>query len=326
MQLEARLRAFAALARRGSFSAAGEELVISQPAVSKHVAELEAELGTKLVIRGPRRIRLTPAGEFVADHIERAEALVAQAARGARSLAGAETGRLAIATSGTGMYLAIGAIAAFHAAHPRVELDVQIGTSEPIVELVRAHRAEMAIVGGFTAARDVDSEILLEDDIVVVAAPAVARSRPTLRDLERLTWISREEGSSTRAAFEAAWRDLAITPAGRISLPSWEAVKLAVAKGAGVSGISRYAVLTELAAGTLAIVKVPGWRVRRHFSLVHAREIPLSPPAERFRTILLAELRTISGAGSGRRGRPARSVRSGAKPGPGPFRRSEVVV
>jgi len=303
MQLEARLRAFAALARRGSFSAAGEELVISQPAISKHVAELEAELGTKLVIRGPRRIRLTPAGEFVADHIERAEALVAQAARGARSLAGAETGRLAIATSGTGMYLAIGAIAAFHAAHPRVELDVQIGTSEPIVELVRAHRAEMAIVGGFTAARDVDSEILLEDDIVVVAAPAVARSRPTLRDLERLTWISREEGSSTRAAFEAAWRDLAITPAGRISLPSWEAVKLAVAKGAGVSGISRYAVLTELAAGTLAIVKVPGWRVRRHFSLVHAREIPLSPPAERFRTILLADLRSISSAASGRRAR-----------------------
>src|SRR5437660_9513008 len=196
MQLEARLRAFAALARRGSFSSAAEELVISQPAVSKHVAELEAELGTQLVIRGSRRSQLTPAGEFVADHVERAEALVAQAARGARSLAGAETGRLAIGTSGTGMYLAIDAIAAFHTAHPRVELDVQIGTSEPIVELVRAHRAELAIVGGFTAASDVESEMLLQDDIVVVAAPPMARSRPTLRDLERLTWISREEGSA----------------------------------------------------------------------------------------------------------------------------------
>ena len=304
MQLEARLRAFAALARRGSFSAAGEELVISQPAVSKHVAELEAELGTQLVIRGPRRIRLTPAGEFVADHVERAEALVAQAGRGARSLAGAETGRLAVATSGTGMYLAVAAIAAFHSAHPRVELDVQIGTSEPIVELVRAHRAELAIVGGFTAARDVESETLLEDDIVIVAAPSLARSRPRLRDLETLTWISREEGSSTRAAFEAAWRDLGITPAGRISLPSWEAVKLAVARGAGVSGISRYAVTTELAAGTLAILRVPGWRVRRHFSLVHARDIPLSPPADRFRTILLAHLETVARPGSARRARP----------------------
>src|SRR2546427_11885129 len=103
MQLEARLRAFAALARRGSFSAAAEELVISQPAVSKHVAELEAELGTKLVIRGPRRIQLTPTGEVVADHGERAEPLVAHAAREARSLAGAETGGVAIGTSATGM-------------------------------------------------------------------------------------------------------------------------------------------------------------------------------------------------------------------------------
>ena len=303
MQLEARLRAFAALARRGSFSSAAEELVISQPAVSKHVAELEAELGTPLVIRGPRRIRLTPAGEFVADHVERAEALVSQAARGARSLAGAETGRLAIATSGTGMYLAIDAIAAFHAAHPRVELDVQIGTSEPIVDLVRAHRVELAIVGGFTAARDVESEPLLEDDIVIVAAPSIAKSRPSLRDLERLTWVSREEGSSTRAAFEAAWRDLGIVPAQRISLPSWEAVKLTVAKGGGVTGMSRYAVMTELAGGTLAIVKVPGWRVRRHFSLVHARDIPLSPPAERFRTILISELRNLASAGRAGRGR-----------------------
>jgi DNA-binding transcriptional LysR family regulator len=84
-------------------------------------------------------------------------------------------------------------------------------------------------------------------------------------------------------------------------------VKLAVAKGAGVSGISRYAVTTELAAGTLAIVKVPGWRVRRHFSLVHARDIPLSPPAERFRTILLNELRTLA---------PAKAVRSQGRSGP----------
>ncbi len=315
MQLEARLRAFAALARRGSFSAAAEELVISQPAVSKHVADLEAELGTQLVIRGPRRIRLTPAGEFVADHVERAEALVAQAARGARSLAGAETGRLAIATSGTGMYLAVDAIAAFHAAHPRVELDVQIGTSEPVVELIRAHRTELAIVGGFTAARDVDSETLLEDDIVVVAAPRTARSGPSVRDLESLTWISREEGSSTRAAFEAAWRDLGITPSGRIALPSWEAVKLAVAKGAGVSGISRYAVMTELAAGTLAIVRVPGWRVRRHFSLVHARDMPLSPPAERFRSILLSELAKLAAAASRGRSR-ARPPTKAARPRP----------
>jgi DNA-binding transcriptional LysR family regulator len=290
MQLEARLRAFAALARRGSFTSAAEELVISQPAVSKHVAELEAELGTKLVIRGARRATLTPAGEFVAEYVERAEALVSQAARGAKALAGAEAGRLAIATSGTGMYLAIAAIGAFHRAHPLVELDVQIGTSDPMAQLVRSHRVELAIVGGFTAGRDLESETLIEDDIVIVGTPALARRRMTLRELESMTWISREEGSSTRATFEAAFRDIGLAPTRRLPLPSWEAVKLAVATGIGVSAISRYAVIPELAGGTLAIIRLRGWNVRRHFSLIRARDVPLTPPALRFREVLIESL------------------------------------
>jgi len=98
-------------------------------------------------------------------------------------------------------------------------------------------------------------------------------------------------------------------------LPSWEAVKLAVAKGTGVSGLSRYALMTELAAGTLEILKVPGWRVRRHFSLVHARDIPLSPPAERFRAILVGEMRKLAAAGSKRvpRRKPSGLVPSPAR-------------
>jgi len=86
-----------------------------------------------------------------------------------------------------------------------------------------------------------------------------------------------------------------------------------VEMGAGVSGMSRYAVTTELAAGTLAILRVPGWRVRRHFSLVHARDIPLSPPAERFRAILLNELRKLSGP-TARRTPRGGALRSSAKP------------
>ena len=79
MELEARLRAFAAFARRRSFSAAARELRISQPAVSKHIADVEREAGVKLVVRRPRGGQLTPAGEFLANHVLRAHALLVQA-------------------------------------------------------------------------------------------------------------------------------------------------------------------------------------------------------------------------------------------------------
>ena len=81
MELEARLRAFAAFARRRSFSAAARELRISQPAVSKHIADVEREAGVKLVERRPRGGELTPAGEFLANHVLRAQALLAQAVK-----------------------------------------------------------------------------------------------------------------------------------------------------------------------------------------------------------------------------------------------------
>src|SRR3712207_3446072 len=142
MEVDARLRAFAAVARRSSFSRAAEELGISQPAVSKHVADLEATLGTRLVVREARGARLTAAGEFLASHVGRAEALLARAAVGIASLTGAEAGRLTVAASGTpGAYLLPAAIGPFMAARPPVELDVPMGNSAAAVALVRGHGA-----------------------------------------------------------------------------------------------------------------------------------------------------------------------------------------
>ena len=114
MLLEARLRAFAAFARRRSFSAAAAELHISQPVVSKHIADLERALGLRLVERARRDGALTSAGEFVANHVLRAEALLVQAALGAAELRMSGSGSLGIAASWvTGTYLLPGIIAEF---------------------------------------------------------------------------------------------------------------------------------------------------------------------------------------------------------------------
>jgi len=309
MQPEARLRAFAALARRGSFSAAAEELVISQPAVSKHVAELEREIGTKLVERSGRGVRLTEAGRFVADHVLRAEAILALAERGVASIGRELGGTLALGASGTGLYLLTPALRAFHVAHRGVDVRVESDTSVRIAEAVRAHALELAIVGGFTSAPELHVESLMEDEIVIVARPDVARGIKRARDLGELTWIAREEGSATRRVIEGAWSDLGIAPRHRIALPAWEGVKLAVAQGAGVAAISRIAIDLELASGTLVIVPLRDWKVRRHLSLVHPRDIPLSPPADRFIALLRATIRERPSSSAPSRRRRARTTR-----------------
>src|SRR3954454_19028239 len=124
MQLESRLRAFAALARELSFSRAAASLYISQPAVSKHIASLEAELETQLVVRGRPSAALTAAGQTLADYVLRAEALLANAEPALAAGPDAETGTLTIAASGLpGTYLLPVAVARFHEQHPAVEID-----------------------------------------------------------------------------------------------------------------------------------------------------------------------------------------------------------
>src|SRR4029450_268383 len=125
MRLEARLRAFAAIARSGSISSAAKELYVSQPAISKHLASLEAETGQTLVTRGREGAGLTPAGELLADFVLRAEALLANAERALAS-ADRQTGILSIAASGIpGTYLLPELLGRFREQHPGVELEAR---------------------------------------------------------------------------------------------------------------------------------------------------------------------------------------------------------
>src|SRR5438128_905166 len=188
MDLEARLRAFAAVARKRSFSAAARELRISQPAISKHVADIERLLGGRLVERRARGGELTAAGAFLADYVLRAEALLAQAARSVTEFHLPPTGSLTIAASGVpATYLIPEVAVAFQRAYPGVQVSIVPAPSAQTMDALRAHRAEFAVVGGFAAAPEIEAEPLVEEDIVVVGPPRYARRRLSRRDAEAAT-------------------------------------------------------------------------------------------------------------------------------------------
>jgi DNA-binding transcriptional LysR family regulator len=295
MELEARLRAFAAFARRRSFSAAAAELRISQPAVSKHVADLERALGLKLVERARRDGSLTSAGDFIANHVLRAEALLAQADLGAEQFRKSGSGSLAIVASWlTGTYLLPGLIAEFRHLHPAVHISLELGTAARAAEWLRSHRAELGFIAGAVGGPEVEAEPLLEYEIVIVGQHALVPARSSRESLEALTWISREGGSATRIASDAALARLGIVPRRRLELPSYEAVVSALKKGYGVAAISRYVVATELRAGLLTVVTVRGWNVRAVVSVLRVRDALLTPSAEQFQSLVRSRFAELS--------------------------------
>ena len=298
MKLEARLRAFAAFARRRSFSAAAAELRISQPAISKHIAELEHALGLTLVERARRDGALTDAGDFVANHVLRAESLLVQAGLGAAQFRESGSGSVAVvASSLTGGYLLPEIIAEFQHRHPAVRVTLQVGTAGQALELLRSHRAELGFVAGIVAAPEIETEPLFEYDVVIVGKPALVPRRPSRESLGRLTWISREEGSATRVSSDAGLAQLGIVPANRLELPSNEALVHALKKGYGIAAISRYVVAAELRAGSLVAVRMRGWNVRNVVSLLRVRDAQLTPSADRFQMFVRTQLGKLARQG-----------------------------
>jgi DNA-binding transcriptional LysR family regulator len=290
MELGARLRAFAGFVRRGSFSGAAAELRISQPAVSKHIADMERDLGVNLIDRRSRT--LTVAGEFLAGHVLRAEALLRQAGLGIAALREPMSGTLSIVASGTpGTYVLPEIVAKFQQAHPTLRMRFELGTSAEVIKAIRSHSAQIGVAGGFVAAPEIEAEPLLEDEIVIVGSPTFAGRRLSRDDLESLIWISREEGSATRVIADEALADIGMVPRYRLALPAWEAIKIAVRRGHGIAAFSRLAVREELAAGTLVAIPFVPWRVRRTFSIVRIRDAVPTPPVEQFLALLRTSCR-----------------------------------
>jgi DNA-binding transcriptional LysR family regulator len=157
------------------FSAAAQELRISQPAVSKHVADVERAAGVKLVERRAHGSTLTPAGEFLANHVLRAQALLAQAVRGVAEFSQRATGSLTIVASGVpATYLLPEVLVAFQRAHLGVRVSIVPGPSAQTMDALRSHRAELGVVGGFAAAPEIEAEPLVEEEVVVVGSPQLA--------------------------------------------------------------------------------------------------------------------------------------------------------
>ena len=134
------LAVFDAVAQAGSMTLGAERLDISQPAVSKQVRELERALGVALFDRVGRRVRLSQAGEVLADHARRLFALAREAEEAMTDVRAAGRGKLAIGASTTiGTYLLPGVLAEFWRRHPRVELLVQIENTEQVHRRLAGH-------------------------------------------------------------------------------------------------------------------------------------------------------------------------------------------
>jgi molybdate transport repressor ModE-like protein len=270
-----RLRLLVEVGRRGSISAAADACRLGQPSATKHLQTLEAAVGTKLVERQGRSSRLTEAGEVVAAHGQRVLDTLEGMQEELRALNGAERGTLSLAASTTpGSYVLPSILQCFADRHPRVDVDVVIGSSTWVGEQVAQRQVSLGLAGETDWPDGVIAEPFLDDELVGIAAPGqvkLRRRRAPLDALAKHTLLVRERGSSTRTVAERYLSKAGYRPAKRWELDSNEAIKRSVQAGLGIGFVSKLVVEDEVARGELVSFQVEGAdRMRRAVYLLRA--------------------------------------------------------
>jgi DNA-binding transcriptional LysR family regulator len=269
------LAIFQAVAEELSVSRAADRLLVSQPAVSKQLAQLERSLKSKLVDRLPRGVRLTASGELLAGYARRIFALADEAKRAMGELAGVERGRLAVAATPTiGVYWLPTVLVKYRRAYPGVEMRMEIHPTPTIARLLVEGTVDVGLAESPPDAEGIEASVFMKDQMTAIASPhhpLARRRRVSLEDLCREPFVVREVGSGSKSLVERALleRGLKVDPV--MSLGSTEAIKRAVMEGVGIAIVSGLAVGMEVAAGKLAVLKVKGLAVQRPCYLLQAR-------------------------------------------------------
>ncbi len=276
-----RLNVFYLVARLESFSQAAEELYTSQPNVSKHVHQLEAELGVSLFHRLGGSIELTEAGRAVYRYAQQVFDLTAELQRTLVELEGLERGYLRLGASSTpGLYWLPELVAAFARHYPGLEMSFSIGNSQQVVDEILAGKLDLGFVEGFVEAVGLQRQPFERDELVLIIPAGhrlAGQADITVTDLEGEAFIVRESGSGTRQAMESLMASVGLSSQRTLELPSCEAVKRAVAAGLGLSFVSRSAIDLELNQGLLTVLQGSGLSLSRQLYVISRKDVRLSP-------------------------------------------------
>jgi len=288
-------RVFEAVARNLSFSRAAEELHLSQPAVSMQVRGIETILGLPLTEQLGKKIYLTDAGREVLYAAQAITARLDDLQHNLAELHSVDTGNLRLAVTSTANAVAMTILARFRGQYPRVAIHLDVSNRESVLGQLASNRIDLAIMGQVPDGLDLEATRFMDNPLVVIAPPdhpLAHRKRVSIGSLASEPFLVREAGSGTRGAMERffAERDLELRTS--MEMTSNEAIKQAVQTGLGLGILSLQTLELELALKRLAVLKVDGFPIMRHWYVVHRIDKRLSPVAQAFKAFVLGATRS----------------------------------
>jgi len=273
------LKAFTIVAEQGSFSRAAEHLFLTQPAVSKRISALEAELDTRLFDRIGHRITLTEAGQMLLTRAQRILSEVEDSRKIVTNLSGKISGSLPIGTSHhIGLHRLPPVLRMYARRYPQVQLDIDFKDSEQVCADVEQGTREIGIVTlPVNPSPSLKTTRIWEDPLAIVVSKEHPLFWKKIHDPARLAEhnaILPSTGTFTREILQQVFDPLGIQLKVGLSTHYLETIKMMVTIGLGWSMLPLSMIDRDM-----HILKVKGINIKRTLGSVHHVERTLSNAA-----------------------------------------------
>lgn len=273
--MDFRLKVFYTVAFRLNFTKAATELYITQPAVSKHIQELEETYQTKLFERNGSKIALTPAGEILLKHTKNIFEIYREIDFDMSSFIKDRQGQLRLGASTTiSQYIISPVLARFHQKQQDIKVNLLNGNTEQIENALINKEIEIGIVEGQSKNQSIKYVPFIKDELVLVCNtknPLVKQNTISLDDLKTMKFITRERGSGTLEVIEYALKHVGVKLTDlqiEMQLGSTESIKSYLLNSGCFAFMSIHAVGKELKNNELVVVDVENLAIERHFYII----------------------------------------------------------
>jgi len=232
-----------------SFSKAADVLFMTQPGVSNHVAQLEAQTGRALLKREKGKFQLTQEGRIVFKYAEKIESLAKELEQMIKGLQQNLKPLLRIGSPPVYSRIVMPYIlSSFQKVYPEIMIRLDVGGSGEMVSSVLSMQNDIVVVANTRASKKLYVMPFIKEDLILITAknhPLAGKGPLSLKEVEAYPFIMREEGSGTRKAVLSAFQSMDINPPGIIEVKSTEFIKEWVSQGKGVSVLVKRAVASE---------------------------------------------------------------------------------
>lgn len=279
------LTLFKAVAQHLSFTRAAAELCLTQPAVSIQIKQLEGHVGMPLFEQIGKRIFLTDAGRALFGASKDIFARIDALETALNELQGSIKGQLKISVVTTATYFTPHLFKAFSQRYPEVNFRLNVTNRNQVLERLSDNKDDLVIMGQVPEHLHVTAHQFLENPLIVVASPQHALANESNISLARLaqeTILIREVGSGTRLAMNRAFAAANLELPVEMELGSSESIKQGVIAELGISVLSQHTINSEVNTGTLKVLDVENFPLKRYWYVAHLSEKKLSLVARTF--------------------------------------------